>query len=67
MNEGPEIYFRSSAEDGIYQAKQYLDQGRRAKAQESLMDAKFWAKKCRGDYGPQLMAEIEQLQRSFYL
>jgi len=67
MNEGPEIYYRSTAEDALYRARCYVDQGRKARAQEALMDAKFWAKKCKGDYAPALMAEIESFQRSVYL
>ena len=46
MGEGEKIYFIEAAESSLVEAENFYAQGRRARAQESIQTARYFAAKC---------------------
>ena len=59
-------YYRTSTEVEVEMAEAYQSQGRKAKAQEALRQARFWFMKCKmGDLSP-LQNRITKLENTLY-
>ena len=44
--DGAKLYFIDAAESSLVDAENYIAQGRRARAQDSLLTARYFAAKC---------------------
>ena len=59
-------YYRTTAEAEVEMAEAYQSQGRKAKAQEALQQARYWFMKCRfKDLSP-LQNRITNLENTLY-
>jgi len=59
-------YYRTSTEAEVEMAEAYFSQGRRAKAQEALQQARFWFMKCKMDDLSPLQNRITKLENTLY-
>ena len=59
-------YYRISTEAEVEMAEAYQSQGRKAKAQEALRQARFWFMKCKMDDLSPLQNRITKLENTLY-
>ena len=59
-------YYRTSTEAEVEMAEAYQAQGRKARAQEALRQARFWFMKCKMDDLSPLQNRITKLENTLY-
>ena len=59
-------YYRTSTEAEVEMAEAYQSQGRRARAQEALQQARYWFMKCRMNDLSSLQNRITNLENTLY-
>lgn len=59
-------YYRTSTEAEVEMAEAYQSQGRKAKAQEALQQARFWFMKCKFEDLSPLQNRITKLENTLY-
>jgi hypothetical protein len=66
MNDPLRDYYRTATEAEVEMAEAYQSQGRKARAQEALQEARFWFMKCNCDDLRPLQNRITNLEKTLY-
>ena len=67
MTDELDAYFFHTAEAELAKARIFAEQGRKAKAQEAIREAKYWAIKCKAEDTKKLQDSIIALDHELHL